>query len=136
MCQSLSGAACNFIKKETLAQVFSCEFCEISKNTFFTEHVWTTASLVWENQIKKLEKHNCPSFRKTYSTSRKSIGGHKKKEKNSKTKTTALTFLCNLKKKPEYQDGENWCYTDSFMSLAISNLRTTAICFGNIELLK
>ena len=34
-----------FIKKETLAQVFSCEFCEISKNTFFTEHVWTTAFL-------------------------------------------------------------------------------------------
>ena len=27
--------ACNFIKKETLAQVFSCGFCEISKNTFF-----------------------------------------------------------------------------------------------------
>ena len=27
--------ACNFIKKETLAQVFSCEFCEISKNTFY-----------------------------------------------------------------------------------------------------
>ena len=27
--------ACNFIKKETLAQVFSCEFREISKNTFF-----------------------------------------------------------------------------------------------------
>ena len=24
----------NFIKKETLTQVFSCEFCEISKNTF------------------------------------------------------------------------------------------------------
>ena len=27
--------ACKFIKKETLAQVFFCEFCEISKNTFF-----------------------------------------------------------------------------------------------------
>ena len=26
--------ACNFIKKETLAQAFSCEFCESSKNTF------------------------------------------------------------------------------------------------------
>ena len=26
--------ACNFIKKETLAQVFSCDFCEIFKNTF------------------------------------------------------------------------------------------------------
>ena len=37
-------AACNFIKKETLAQVFSCEFCEISKKTFFTEHLWVTAS--------------------------------------------------------------------------------------------
>ena len=27
--------ACNFIKKDTLAQLFSSEFCEISKNTFF-----------------------------------------------------------------------------------------------------
>ena len=27
--------ACKFIKKETLAQVFSCEFYEISKNSFF-----------------------------------------------------------------------------------------------------
>ena len=27
--------ACNFIKKETLTQMFSCEFCGISKNTFF-----------------------------------------------------------------------------------------------------
>ena len=31
-------------KKETLARVFSCEFSEISKNTFFTEHLRTTAS--------------------------------------------------------------------------------------------
>ena len=35
---------CNFIKEGTLAQVFSSEFCEISKNTYFTEHLWTTAS--------------------------------------------------------------------------------------------
>ena len=28
-------ACCNFIKKETLVKVFSCEFCEIFKNTFF-----------------------------------------------------------------------------------------------------
>ena len=28
------AAACNFFKKGTLAQVFSYEFCEISKNTF------------------------------------------------------------------------------------------------------
>ena len=35
---------CKFIKKETLAQMFSCEFCDISKNIFFTEHLRTTAS--------------------------------------------------------------------------------------------
>ena len=32
--------ACNFIKKKTFAQVFSCEFCEISKNTFSQEHLF------------------------------------------------------------------------------------------------
>ena len=31
-------------KKETQALVFSCEFCEIFKNTFFTEHLWATVS--------------------------------------------------------------------------------------------
>ena len=30
----LQAKTCNFIKKEALPQVFSCEFCEISKNTF------------------------------------------------------------------------------------------------------
>ena len=34
----------NFIKKETLVKVISCVFYEISKNTFFTEHLWATAS--------------------------------------------------------------------------------------------
>ena len=29
-----------FINKETLAQVFSYEFCEIFKNTFSIEHFW------------------------------------------------------------------------------------------------
>ena len=36
--------ACNFIKKETLTQFFSREFCEIAKNNFSTEHLRTTAS--------------------------------------------------------------------------------------------
>ena len=31
-------------ENETLAQVFSCEFCKIRKNTFFAEHHQTTAS--------------------------------------------------------------------------------------------
>ena len=42
---TLPPEACNFIKKETMAQVLSCEFCEISKNTFFTEHLQATASV-------------------------------------------------------------------------------------------
>ena len=29
-----------FFQKETLAHVFYCEFCEIPKNIFFTEHFW------------------------------------------------------------------------------------------------
>ena len=46
LCQRLffNKVAGNFIKKESLAQVFSCEFCEISKNRFFTEHLGTAAS--------------------------------------------------------------------------------------------
>ena len=32
------------LRPETLAQLFSCEFCKISKNTFFTERLWATAS--------------------------------------------------------------------------------------------
>ena len=31
----LRPQACNLVKKETLAQVFPCEICEIFKNTFF-----------------------------------------------------------------------------------------------------
>ena len=26
--------------------MFSCEFCKIFKNTFFTEHLWMTASII------------------------------------------------------------------------------------------
>ena len=31
-------------KKETLAQVFPCQFCKFCASTFFTEHLWVTAS--------------------------------------------------------------------------------------------
>ena len=30
-----SPGSCNFVKKETLAQVFFCESCKMSKNTFY-----------------------------------------------------------------------------------------------------
>ena len=42
MPESLLPEVCNFMKKETQAQVFSCEFWKISKNTFFTEHIQVT----------------------------------------------------------------------------------------------
>ena len=41
--------ACNLIKKGTLAQLFSCKLCEIFKNNFFSEHLWTTSSGVIQN---------------------------------------------------------------------------------------
>ena len=39
----------NFIKKETLAQMFSCEFCEISKNTFFYRTLPVAVSVNFKN---------------------------------------------------------------------------------------
>ena len=75
----LIGVACNFIKKETLAQVFSCEFCEIFKNIFLTEHLWTTTSLfstspktsflqkqVLENTINKNHTSKYSSIKSNY----------------------------------------------------------------------
>ena len=38
--KQLQALAWNFIKKVTLAQVFSSKFCKTFKNTYFTEHFW------------------------------------------------------------------------------------------------
>ena len=45
--KSLRPQACNFIKKVTLTQLFSCEFCEISKNTFFHRTPLVAASVLY-----------------------------------------------------------------------------------------
>ena len=53
--------ACNFIKKETLAQVFSCGFCEISKNTFLHSIPLVAASeelILPFGHLKKLKNQN------------------------------------------------------------------------------
>ena len=44
---------CNFIKKENLAQAFSCEFCKVSKNTLFTDHLRVTTSLSYTTKLQK-----------------------------------------------------------------------------------
>ena len=49
--QSSQGNTCARVSfLQTLAQVLSCKFCEISKNTFFIKHLWTTASSISWNQ--------------------------------------------------------------------------------------
>ena len=40
----LQAAPACLLKKEALAQVFSCEFCEISKSTFFYRSPLVAAS--------------------------------------------------------------------------------------------
>ena len=50
--KTLQASACNFIKKETLAQVFSCEFREIFKNIFFTEPLRAPTSVASSNYYK------------------------------------------------------------------------------------
>ena len=40
------------IKKESLAQVFSCEFCEIFKEAFFIERLrWLCDACYWINEL-------------------------------------------------------------------------------------
>ena len=41
------------VKKETLAQVFSCEFCEISKDTFLHRTPPVAASVLGKNNALK-----------------------------------------------------------------------------------
>ena len=53
---------CNFIKKETLAQVFSCEFCEISKNTFFHRTPPVAASVNKLNICQRTISISCFEF--------------------------------------------------------------------------
>ena len=45
LCNFAEKEACNFIKIETLAQVFSCKFCEVFKNTFFYRTPLVAASV-------------------------------------------------------------------------------------------
>ena len=51
MPESFFSKVCNFIKKETLAKVFSCEFCEISTNTFSPRTPPVAASKAFTNKF-------------------------------------------------------------------------------------
>ena len=43
-CNKVAGLRLASLLKKRLWQMFSCEFWEISKNIFFIEHLWATAS--------------------------------------------------------------------------------------------
>ena len=62
----LRPQAYNFVKKQTLAQVFSCEFCEISKNMFSYRRPLVAASLSDENGFFrwKITKRQCSFIKK------------------------------------------------------------------------
>ena len=71
----LQTQACDFIKKETLAQVLSCEFCEISKSTFFI------ASVTWKG---------CSNIRKEDNTIRKESKPYGSRAKKTLRKVSLL----------------------------------------------
>ena len=51
LCQNLVFNKVAGVKKESLAQVFSCEFFKISKNTFFHRTPLVAASIYWHGHV-------------------------------------------------------------------------------------
>ena len=76
----------------------------------------------WKIKSESRKHKKYTSAQKSYSTSCKDIGGCKKTEKISKSKTTTLTYFDNLKKKQQDQGGKNW-YSLKVLPLKIANLR-------------
>ena len=62
----LQGSACNFIKKDTLTQVFSCEFCEIFKNTF--SYRTFPVAVSWHKPVESTKLHKPHSINPLTST--------------------------------------------------------------------
>ena len=73
--------------------VFSCEFCEISKNTFFTEHLWMSASETKTRQIGHIIRIILTEYQYQYQSI---IGG------SGSEKTNALINLINHEDSDEY----------------------------------
>ena len=103
LCQSLF-LRCNFSKRETLAQWFSCEFHKILKNTFFTEHLWMSASVL--QQLQALHFAIICSWQ--LSSSVESLIG-KKIHPNIFIFYTDIFVFYFLWQKPVYLDGYTKC---------------------------
>ena len=51
--------SCNFIKQETLAQLFSCEFCKILRTTFLIENLRLLLLRTAANIYEQLNNFSC-----------------------------------------------------------------------------
>ena len=72
--------------------MFSCEFCEISKNTFLTEHLWATASVCLSSKKNVITEKR---YRVKFDSIKKSlllIKQKQKKFKNTKTYPNEIMF--------------------------------------------
>ena len=69
----LQALACSFSKKETLAQVLSCEFCKISKNAFLTEYLRWLLLKGWSDFQTKGERERERSIKSMTAADRNSI---------------------------------------------------------------
>ena len=78
---------CQSLFFQTLTRVLFCEFCEISKNTFFTEHLWTTASINKKTEkvvkCKYSNTHKTPDIIKVFMPVRKKLSNTILPTKNS-----------------------------------------------------
>ena len=113
---------------ETLAQVFSYEFCEISKNTFFTEHIRTTASasfcsgLLWKHELSLRSSHwNC-SVKKVFLENLKI-------SLENNCVDVSFSYSCRPLGLQLYYG----CFLMKFMQfLRIPNLKSASDCFWNL----
>ena len=89
-------------KKQTPAQVYSCEFCETFKNAHFIEHLWVTASTCSNAHPKHLIKVSKWFFLKRL---------HKKFKR-------VLTYVLAIK-----LCWKRTCYSNPFMSHTYQQLK-------------
>ena len=80
-----------FITKRTPARGFSCQFCEIFKITFFTEHLWAAAS-EYRRMTRHFLRENCSQATISFSVTRKNIA----KIKRNKRVNIFLTFFISI----------------------------------------
>ena len=101
--------ACNFIKKETLAQAFSCEVCEICKNAFYYRTPLVAASdyilliVLWVTTLISIRGYVAVTFycRQNNVFLRNNIAKRKKSIRREEThlcskSTIKILWICKL----------------------------------------